>query len=84
MNATRLLLPLVMALYSLSSSADMLRCGSVIIEEGDSRERVMEKCGEPDVDEGDLWYYKSKSAENVTTAVHFEADEVTYIEDEID
>jgi hypothetical protein len=30
-----------------SASADILRCGSVLIETGDSARRVLEKCGQP-------------------------------------
>jgi hypothetical protein len=62
--------------------ADVLRCGSVIIELGDSRVKVMEHCGEPVVDEGVRWYYKKSN--DVMTVLHFEADKVSYIEDERD
>jgi hypothetical protein len=82
MKFARYLLPLAIGMISITANADVLRCGSVIIEEGDSRVKVMEHCGEPVVDEGARWYYKKSN--DVTTVLHFEADKVTYIEDERD
>ena len=82
MKLARWLLPMSIAAFSLSAHADVLRCGSVIIELGDSRVKVLEHCGEPVVDEGARWYYKKSG--DVMTVLHFEADKVSYIEDERD
>jgi hypothetical protein len=82
MKLANWLLPIAIAAFSVSAQADVLRCGSVIIELGDSRVKVMEHCGEPVVDEGVRWYYKKSG--NVMTVLHFEADKISYIEDERD
>lgn len=66
--------------FAMSANADVLRCKGQIIEEGDSRVRVLEHCGEPEVDEGARWYYRK--SDDVMTVLHFAADKVTYIEDE--
>ena len=70
------------AAFSMSANADVLRCDGQIIEEGDSRVKVLKHCGEPVVDEGARWYYNKSN--DVMTVLHFEADTVTYIEDERD
>ena len=82
MKFARLVLTVAFIFCSVPAQADVLRCGSVIIELGDSRVKVMEHCGKPVVDEGVRWYYKKSN--DVMTVLHFEADKVSYIEDERD
>ena len=74
------LLAIALAGFTMSANAEVLRCKGQIIEQGDSRVRVLEHCGEPEVDEGARWYYRK--ANDVMTVLHFEADKVTFIEDE--
>ena len=82
MRIGRLIFAFAFVFCAVPAQADVLRCGSVIIELGDSRVKVMEHCGEPVVDEGARWYYKKSN--DVMTVLHFEADKVSFIEDERD
>jgi hypothetical protein len=72
----------LLAAFSMSANADVLRCGGQIIEEGDSRIKVLKHCGEPVMEEGARWYYNKSN--DVMTVLHFAADKVSYIEDERD
>ena len=39
--------------------AEQLRCGTEIIEHGDTEAKVLEACGEPTSREAGTWYYNS-------------------------
>ncbi len=48
-------------------------CGQHIIERGDSRARVVEKCGPPTSRSSDLWVY-DRGRTQFTMPLHFRAD----------
>ena len=61
-----------------AAAADSMRCGSEIVNEGDSRFALLDSCGEPDEKSGNKWYYRLH--QHSITIVHIEADVITLIE----
>ena len=47
MGTERLLLVLALGLLPCVAAADTMRCGSALISEGDTIEKVLDQCGEP-------------------------------------
>jgi hypothetical protein len=74
----------LIALLSLSTStfaSGGFRCGSHLIDAGDSREDVLEHCGEPTTRSGYTWIYE-RGESQFAILVHFEPDgTVNRIED---
>ncbi len=61
-------------LVTATANADgSFRCGSDLVEIGDARETVLQRCGEPTSQEGWNWTY-DRGPEEFTVHVHFDAN----------
>ena len=66
-----LLIGLVLA--STAALGDSFYCGTHIIEEGDSKAKVEEYCGQPTSQSYDHWVY-DRGENKFTITLHFDAD----------
>ena len=51
----------ILVLLACSANAQAFRCGHNIVANGDSTEKVLEKCGPPAHQNGNRWYYQLES-----------------------
>jgi hypothetical protein len=56
-----------------ANADDSFRCGSHSVEIGDTRETVLEHCGQPTAEEGWTWTY-DREPEKFNVLVHFGAN----------
>jgi len=64
---------LLLITITTANAAETIRCGSALIEDGDSIEKVLEHCGEPTSKEGATWIYDRGSGQFVAV-IHVGAD----------
>lgn len=63
----------IFAGLALAQNVGTFRCGTHLIQPGDSKATVEEHCGEPSFRSYDQWIYDRGSTE-FTVTLHFEAD----------
>jgi hypothetical protein len=56
-----------------ANADESFRCGSYLVETGDDRETVLERCGQPTTEEGWTWTY-DRGPEEFKVIVHFDAN----------
>lgn len=69
-------------LYSAGSAyADTIRCGTHIIDQGTSADKILEVCGEPTSRQAEEWVY-DRGADGLSMRIHFNPDGgVSHIEE---
>jgi len=61
---------------------ESLVCGIHVVAEGDSVDKLLEHCGEPDARDGNRWTYRQ--GQNGAQVVHVEAGTISLIQTEQD
>jgi len=63
----------IVTALALAQNVGTFRCGTHLVQHGDSKATVEEHCGEPSFQSYDQWTYDRGSTE-FTITLHFEAD----------
>lgn len=81
--ATTFLMLLLGTLAMHQACADSLRCGTHLVDVGDSEDELLDRCGEPSTREGNRWVYERpgelkmiiRVGERVVQSIHTESSE---------
>jgi hypothetical protein len=81
--SNKLLMVTALLLIAVSASGTgSMRCGGRLVDQGMTKDEVIQHCGEPTVrKEGDNYWFYEQGSRNLVTRLFFVGDKVEFIDD---